>query len=84
MATPHPRVHHYVMSQRGQINVLMDSTAHPLEFTFRPGQMVAIDNRRVLHVGREIDTNSGAHHLKGTYLDRDMLASRLHVLARNV
>ena len=44
--------------------------------------MVAFDNRRVLHGRREFDPNSGARHLQGTYLDRDMLASRLRVLAR--
>lgn len=62
---------------------LFHSEAHQLEFTLRPGQMVAFDNRRVLHGRREFDPNSGPRHLQGTYLDRDMLASRLRVLARN-
>lgn len=61
---------------------LFHSEAHQLEFTLRPGQMIAFDNRRVLHGRREFDPNSGARHLQGTYLDRDMLASRLRVLAR--
>ena len=61
---------------------LFHSEAHQLEFTLTPGQMVAFDNRRVLHGRREFDPNSGARHLQGTYLDRDMLASRLRVLAR--
>ena len=63
---------------------LFHSEAHQLEFSLRPGQMIAFDNRRVLHGRREFDPNSGARHLQGTYLDRDMLASRLRVLARNV
>ncbi|HDZ45436.1 hypothetical protein LCGC14_0193640 [marine sediment metagenome] len=63
---------------------LFHSEAHQLEFTLLPGQMVAFDNRRVLHGRREFDPNSGARHLQGTYLDRDMLASRLRVLARHV
>lgn len=62
---------------------LFHSAAHQLEFTLKPGQMVAFDNRRVLHGRREFDPNSGARHLQGTYLDRDMLASRLRVLARH-
>ncbi|MGM0857641.1 MAG: TauD/TfdA family dioxygenase [Pseudomonadota bacterium] len=62
---------------------LFHSEAHQIEFTLRPGEMVAFDNRRVLHGRREFDPNSGARHLQGTYLDRDMLASRLRVLARN-
>lgn len=61
---------------------LFHSEAHQIEFTLRPGEMVAFDNRRVLHGRREFDPNSGARHLQGTYLDRDMLASRLRVLAR--
>nr|WP_295711846.1 TauD/TfdA family dioxygenase [uncultured Halomonas sp.] len=63
---------------------LFHSEAHQLEFTLRPGQMIAFDNRRVLHGRREFDPNSGARHLQGTYLDRDMLASRLRVLARDI
>ncbi|WP_249975778.1 TauD/TfdA family dioxygenase [Vreelandella olivaria] len=63
---------------------LFHSEAHQLEFTLRPGQMIAFDNHRVLHGRREFDPNSGARHLQGTYLDRDMLTSRLRVLARNV
>lgn len=62
---------------------LFHSEAHQLEFSLRPGQMIAFDNRRVLHGRREFDPNSGARHLQGTYLDRDMLASRLRVLARS-
>ena len=62
---------------------LFHSEAHQLEFTLRPGQMVAFDNRRILHGRRKFDPNSGARHLQGTYLDSDMLASRLRVLARD-
>lgn len=53
-----------------------------LEFALVPGQMVAFDNRRVLHGRRAFDPNSGKRHLQGTYLDLDMLESRLRVLAR--
>jgi gamma-butyrobetaine dioxygenase len=70
-------------SAYGLLWTLFHSQAHQLEFTLRPGQMVAFDNRRVLHGRREFDPNSGARHLQGTYLDRDMLASRLRVLARD-
>ena len=62
---------------------LFHSQAHQLEFALQSGQMIAFDNRRVLHGRREFDPNSGARHLQGTYLDRDMLASRLRVLARH-
>lgn len=53
-----------------------------LEFSLKPGQMVAFDNRRMLHGRNAFDPNSGRRHLQGTYLDLDMLESRLRVLAR--
>ncbi|MGM0536373.1 MAG: TauD/TfdA family dioxygenase [Pseudomonadota bacterium] len=53
-----------------------------LEFSLAPGEMVAFDNRRVLHGRRAFDPNTGRRHLQGTYLDLDMCESRLRVLAR--
>ncbi|TLF48184.1 DUF971 domain-containing protein [Halomonas urmiana] len=53
-----------------------------LEFSLAPGEMVAFDNRRVLHGRRAFDPSTGRRHLQGTYLDLDMCESRLRVLAR--
>lgn len=61
---------------------LLHDSRHQLEFALSPGQMIAFDNRRVLHGRRAFDPNTGRRHLQGTYLDRDMLESRLRVLAR--
>ncbi len=54
-----------------------------LEFSLLPGQMIAFDNRRVLHGRNAFNPNSGRRHLQGTYLDLDLLESRLRVLARS-
>ncbi|MBD3896365.1 TauD/TfdA family dioxygenase [Halomonas sp. ML-15] len=62
---------------------LLHSPRYQIDFALAPGGMVAFDNRRVLHGRRAFDPNTGARHLQGTYLDRDMLESRLRVLARN-
>nr|WP_232230412.1 TauD/TfdA family dioxygenase [Halomonas sp. 1513] len=62
---------------------LLHSPRYQLDFALAPGEMVAFDNRRVLHGRRAFDPNTGARHLQGTYLDRDMLESRLRVLARH-
>ncbi|MGQ4879414.1 TauD/TfdA family dioxygenase [Billgrantia sp. LNSP4103-1] len=62
---------------------LLHDPRHQIEFSLAPGQMVAFDNRRVLHGRRAFDPNTGSRHLQGTYLDRDMLESRLRVLARH-
>ncbi|MBB3331492.1 gamma-butyrobetaine dioxygenase [Halomonas campaniensis] len=61
---------------------LLHSPRFQLDFSLAPGEMVAFDNRRVLHGRRAFDPNTGARHLQGTYLDRDLLESRLRVLAR--
>jgi gamma-butyrobetaine dioxygenase len=61
---------------------LLHSPRYQLDFALAPGEMVAFDNRRVLHGRRAFDPGTGARHLQGTYLDRDMLESRLRVLAR--
>ncbi len=61
---------------------LLHSPRYQLDFALAPGEMVAFDNRRVLHGRRAFDPHTGARHLQGTYLDRDMLESRLRVLAR--
>ncbi|APE30294.1 gamma-butyrobetaine,2-oxoglutarate dioxygenase [Halomonas aestuarii] len=61
---------------------LLHSPEHQIDFALAPGQMVAFDNRRVLHGRRAFDPSTGRRHLQGTYLDLDMLESRLRVLAR--
>ncbi len=53
-----------------------------LRLRLRPGQMVAFDNLRVLHGREAFDPNTGRRHLQGCYLDRDLVMSRLRVLAR--
>lgn len=62
---------------------LLHEPRHRLAFGLAPGEMVAFDNRRVLHGRGAFDPDSGRRHLQGTYLDRDMLESRLRVLARH-
>ncbi|WP_224419261.1 MULTISPECIES: TauD/TfdA family dioxygenase [unclassified Modicisalibacter] len=61
---------------------LLHDPRYQLEFALAPGEMVAFDNRRVLHGRKAFDPNTGKRHLQGTYLDLDLLESRLRVLAR--
>ncbi|MDX1528738.1 MAG: TauD/TfdA family dioxygenase [Gammaproteobacteria bacterium] len=51
-------------------------------FPIRVGDLLAMDNRRVLHARTAFDAESGERHLKGCYMDRDELLSRLRVLER--
>jgi gamma-butyrobetaine dioxygenase len=54
-----------------------------LEFMLEPSEMVAFDNRRVLHGRAAFDPSSGLRHLHGCYVDRGEFSSRLRVLARS-
>lgn len=64
---------------------LLGITLEPdLQFTFRlgEGECVIFDNVRILHARTAFDSGSGDRHLKGCYVCRDDLYSRLHVLQR--
>jgi gamma-butyrobetaine dioxygenase len=54
-----------------------------LTFMLEPGEMVAFDNRRVLHGRDAFDPSSGLRHLHGCYVDRGEFSSRLRLLARS-
>jgi gamma-butyrobetaine dioxygenase len=53
-------------------------------YAFRPGDLVAFDNRRVLHGRTAIDEAGGSRVLHGTYIDHDEVYSRLRVLTRGL
>jgi gamma-butyrobetaine dioxygenase len=48
-----------------------------------PGELLIVDNRRVLH-GRTAFSGSGSRHLQGCYADRDGLLSTLAALERRL
>jgi gamma-butyrobetaine dioxygenase len=47
------------------------------------GQMWCFDNRRTMHARKAFDQASGMRFLRGCYMDRDELLSRILVLQRN-
>eukprot|EP00499_Haloplacidia_sp_CaronLabIsolate_P015304 CAMPEP_0196782996 /NCGR_PEP_ID=MMETSP1104-20130614/12283_1 /TAXON_ID=33652 /ORGANISM="Cafeteria sp., Strain Caron Lab Isolate" /LENGTH=450 /DNA_ID=CAMNT_0042153245 /DNA_START=31 /DNA_END=1383 /DNA_ORIENTATION=+ len=57
---------------------LVNDPANHVEFTLRPGQVVAFNNRRILH-GRKPFSNSAVtvRHLEGCYVDYDEFLSAL-------
>ncbi|MEE2697160.1 MAG: TauD/TfdA family dioxygenase [Actinomycetota bacterium] len=57
---------------------LLHEPGNRIEFRLRPGQLMTLDNQRVLH-GRTAYT-TGARHLQGCYADKDSLYSRIRVL----
>lgn len=46
------------------------------------GEMWCFDNRRTMHARNAFDQTSGMRHLRGCYMDRDELLSRILVLQR--
>ena len=56
--------------------------AYQLVVRYRPGDLLAFDNRRVLHGRRAYDPGGGARHIEGAYADRDDLHSRIRTLER--
>lgn len=52
-------------------------------YPFAPGDLVIFDNNRVLHGRDSFDPSAGVRQLRGCYLDRDEILSRLRVLARD-
>ena len=57
---------------------------YALQHALVPGEMMIFDNSRVLHGRTAFDPNSGERHLRGYYLERNEIDSRIRVLARNV
>ncbi|MGI9476084.1 MAG: TauD/TfdA family dioxygenase [Hyphomicrobiaceae bacterium] len=55
---------------------------YQVRLTYRAGDLLAFDNRRVLHGRASYDSNVGNRHLHGCYLDRDDLLSCIRMLRR--
>ena len=45
-----------------------------------PGDLIGVDNRRVLHGRDAFEADSGHRHLQGCYVDRDEIINRIRVL----
>ena len=58
--------------------------AYQMLLRYRPGDLVAFDNRRVLHGRRAYDAQGGRRHIEGAYADRDDLQSRIRTLGRDL
>lgn len=62
---------------------LADSDRFKLATPFRPGDLVAFDNRRILH-GRDAFESGGHRHLRGMYIDHDDVRSTARVANRHL
>jgi gamma-butyrobetaine dioxygenase len=62
----------------------VEDPGYQLRVKLAAGQMVAFDNRRVLHGREAFDPSTGRRFLQGLYVERDFVRSRLRVLDRAV
>ena len=58
------------------------SARYQLEFCYRPGDLIAFDNRRILHGRRGYENQGGQRFIEGIYADRDDLHSTIRTLQR--
>ncbi len=60
------------------------SDAYLMRVRYKPGDLFAFDNRRVLHGRSAYDAAGGARFIEGVYADRDDLYSAIRVIERSL
>lgn len=61
---------------------LLSDPAMTLTFKLEPGDCMIMDNYRLLHGRRSFKLDTGMRHMRQCYMDRDTVASKRKVLAR--
>jgi gamma-butyrobetaine dioxygenase len=54
---------------------------YAIHYSLSRGEMVAFDNRRVLHGRTAFDAESGDRHFHGYYIEQNEIDSRIRVLS---
>ena len=54
-----------------------------IKIRLKPGELLGFDNRRVLHGRSGFDSRGGKRWLRGCYVEREELVSRLRIIARH-
>ncbi len=69
-------------SARKKISELYNSDKYRIEFKLMPGDLLMMDNHRLLHGRTTYDPNEGNRYLKGCYIDYDSTEGKLKHLRR--
>ena len=69
-------------SARKKISELYNSDQYRVEFKLSPGDLLMMDNYRLLHGRTSYDTNKGNRFLQGCYIDYDSTEGKLKHLKR--
>ena len=67
---------------RNSISAMYNSDNYRIEFKLMPGDLLMMDNYRLLHGRTEFDTNEGSRFLQGAYIDFDSTEGKLRHLKR--
>jgi gamma-butyrobetaine dioxygenase len=71
-------------SARNKISELYNSNQYRIEFKLLPGDLLMMDNHRLLHGRTTYDANEGNRFLQGCYIDYDSTEGRLKHLKRKL
>jgi gamma-butyrobetaine dioxygenase len=69
---------------RKQLDALLRSPKYGIRFLLNAGDLMMMDNRRLLHGRTSFDTREGLRHLQGCYIDVDGPRSVYRVLRRKI
>ena len=69
-------------SARNKISELYNSEKYRIEFKLMPGDLLMMDNYRLLHGRTSFDSKDGERFLQGCYIDYDSTEGKLKHLAR--
>ncbi|MCR9257333.1 MAG: TauD/TfdA family dioxygenase [Alphaproteobacteria bacterium] len=78
-----PQADALIRAYRKLFRIMSDPKNH-IRFRLKAGEMMAFDNRRVLHSRTAFDPSTGGRHLQGCYVDMEDVRSRIRVCARNL
>ena len=67
---------------RKKISDLYNSDNYKIEFKLVPGDLMMMDNYRLLHGRTAFDLNEGSRYLQGCYIDYDSTEGKLRHLKR--
>jgi gamma-butyrobetaine dioxygenase len=62
----------------------LNDPAHQVSFRLEPGDVMVMDNLRVLHGRTAFDPSLGARHLQGCYIDHDGPDTRYRLAVRRL
>ena len=77
------KLKHYYAA-RNKISQLYNSEKYRIEFKLMPGDLLMMDNYRLLHGRTSYDANEGERFLQGCYIDYDSTEGKLKHLKRKL